>query len=91
MDSAYIKALKEKYKNSLTKAKERERAKLNALYKDLALAIVQKSQKESEFKKICTDDELIAKTLLALLEIYLPQEPQDLAEKNAKQKKKDKE
>lgn len=52
MDSAYIKALKEKYKNNLAKAKEREKVKLNTLYKDLALAIVQKTYKESEFKKL---------------------------------------
>ena len=73
MDSAYIKALKEKHKQSLAKAKEREKLKLNTLYKDLALAIVQKTHKESEFKKLCSDDELIAKALLPLLEMYLPQ------------------
>lgn len=77
MDSAYIKALKEKHKQSLAKAKEREKLKLNALYKDLALAIVQKTHKESEFKKLCSDDELIAKALLPLLEMYLPQNLQD--------------
>ena len=77
MDSAYIKALKEKYKNNLAKAKEREKVKLNTLYKDLALAIVQKTYKESEFKSLCSDDELIAKALLPLLEMYLPQNLQD--------------
>lgn len=77
MDSAYIKALKEKYKQSLAKAKERGKLKLNALYKDLALAIIQKAQTQNEFKRLCSDDELIAKALLPLLEIYSPQELQD--------------
>ena len=46
MDSAYIKALKEKYKTESCQSKGERKLKLNALYKDLALAIIQKAQQK---------------------------------------------
>lgn len=85
MDSAYIKALRDKYKNAIAKAKEREKIKLNTLYKDMALAIVQKAQNDSEFKKCCIDDESIAKAFVPLLEMYLPQDSKETTPKQEKE------
>lgn len=75
MESAYIKALRKKYADSLSKAKSREKEKLNSLYKGFSLAIIEVAEQEIKLKEMLLNNESISKFFLPLLEVYLPQEP----------------